>query len=497
MYLMNDLPVPILADISMLRAFGYKFKDETPPFFAHPSEPDLDFDLKEDEEIYKVNTHKVDWFKRYHDTKINCIQYKDDKMIINEPDSMHDSIKANGKLVYHHLEGSLIAESNKETEVKRSEDHVNKIKIGSLALADNEPVVHLLQNYEGCHEIHSVQLNGYKTFNQLYIDPDNINEDNLIPLDVEYHQVNTLLQNVNTKGDTYETNNKYHHPGVDRFGASMSNAPIYHNCLFIMAKQAFLASEEEIKRARKAHKNEKLKWNKFDYLKGYEDRYGARFKGLYEAIKKCIEEFKDVFATHVFSRVTMKVPPARLGIRPEYRHKTMYAPQYPINEIKRGYMINYTEENVKNGFWHKIKHSLHCVPYTMVPKKRHGVILRYRPAFDGRPVNKYCELMDSNMPTLKDFDDLHSIKGFSTMADVKNCFDCIPLHKDDQKYAVAMTPLGLFQMTCLTYGWMNAAPNAQRIMNQLAIHVTYTLAYIDDICTYADYLNSVEIKILN
>ena len=178
----------------------------------------------------------------------------------------------------------------------------------------------------------------------------------------------------------------------------------------------------------------------------------------------------------------MNVTPARLGIRPEYRHRTMYAAQYPINEIKRQYMIGYTKENEKNGFWHKVKYSLHCIPYTMVPKKKHGIITRFRPAFDGRAVNKYCKLMDSNMPTLKDFDDLHSIKGFTTMADVKNCFDCIPLHKDDQKYAVAMTPLGLYQMTCLTYGWMNAAPNAQRIMNQLSVYVTYTLAYIDDIC---------------
>ena len=73
--------------------------------------------------------------------------------------------------------------------------------------------------------------------------------------------------------------------------------------------------------------------------------------------------------------------------------------------------------------------------------------------------------MDANMPTIKDIDDLHSIPGFVTCADVKNCFDCIPLDKRDWPYAVCLTPLGLYQMTCLTYGWMNAAPEAQKIMN--------------------------------
>ena len=89
--------------------------------------------------------------------------------------------------------------------------------------------------------------------------------------------------------------------------------------------------------------------------------------------------------------------------------------------------------------------------------------------------------MDSNMPTLRDVRDQQSIKGFTTMADIKNCFDCIPLHPADRKYAVAMTPLGLYRMNCQTYGWKNAAPNAQNITNRLCLSVGLTLAYIDDI----------------
>ena len=148
---------------------------------------------------------------------------------------------------------------------------------------------------------------------------------------------------------------------------------------------------------------------------------------------------------------------------------------------KRLSMINYTLANIKNGFWSKIDKSLHCIPYTMVPKKKDGVIYRYRPAFDGRVVNRYCYLMESNMPTLKDIRDLHSIIGFVTMADIKNCFDCIPLSPLDRQYACCLTPLGIMQMHCLTYGWKNAAPNAQDITNRLCAFVGLSLAYLDDI----------------
>ena len=104
-----------------------------------------------------------------------------------------------------------------------------------------------------------------------------------------------------------------------------------------------------------------------------------------------------------------------------------------------------------------------------------------RPAFDGRIVNQYCRLMQCMMPTLQDFRNLHQIRGLTTMMDIKNCFDCIPLHPADRKYAVCLTPMGLYSMTCLTYGWMNAAPEAQKRMNRLAMYITNCLAYIDDI----------------
>ena len=54
--LLDDLPTPILADINMLEAFGYKFRDEIPPVFSHPAEFDLDLNIKVDDR-YLVHSY--------------------------------------------------------------------------------------------------------------------------------------------------------------------------------------------------------------------------------------------------------------------------------------------------------------------------------------------------------------------------------------------------------------------------------------------------------
>ena len=72
--LLDKLPAPILADMNVLEEFGYKFQNEIPPVFRslnkpkqkdvmfhHPTQPDLDIDLKEGNEKFKsihVNIEK-------------------------------------------------------------------------------------------------------------------------------------------------------------------------------------------------------------------------------------------------------------------------------------------------------------------------------------------------------------------------------------------------------------------------------------------------------
>ena len=525
MYLMDDLPVPILADINMLEAFGYEFKDETPPIFRHPATDDIDLELSEYGNEYKLyNTHTESWFDKYDRKKQSYLKYTKSNNVncisTTEPPSMYDAIYANDKPIYHHMVGSLIQKEDNEQndgniEIKSEmSDFSDLYELNNMCESDSsfETIPDISDMYDD--SIEDINISVYSTQGE-YINIDNVNQNNTTPLgDINVNQANYAVnlcnstfnkvdKLVNVINDidehdqiepdyvdrNYRQNEnlivkriQYNNPHLDRFGNSRKSSPIWSHCLFIMAKQSFLATEEEIEAAKEIHENKELKWNNWDYLKEYPKLYGERYNGLFEGMNKLAEEFEDIFATHTFSRRTMNVEPGRLGIKPEHRNKTMYAPQYPINRDKRLYMINYVIENELNGFWVPIVSSLHCIPYTMVPKKRFGKIYRYRPAFDGRVVNQYCELMPSNMPTIKDFNELHSIRGTTTMADVKNCFDCIPLHVDDQKYAVAMTPLGLYMMLHMTYGWMNAAPVAQKIMNKLSLYVGNCLTYIDDIC---------------
>ena len=60
--LLPQLPAPILADINMLIAFGYKFMDEIPPIFRHPSGYDQNLQLKENDK-FKIISHnaKFNW----------------------------------------------------------------------------------------------------------------------------------------------------------------------------------------------------------------------------------------------------------------------------------------------------------------------------------------------------------------------------------------------------------------------------------------------------
>ena len=67
--LLPQLPAPILADINMLDAFGYKFTDEIPPIFRHHAPKiDKNIGLKEGDEKFKINSFDVqsNWRRLYN-----------------------------------------------------------------------------------------------------------------------------------------------------------------------------------------------------------------------------------------------------------------------------------------------------------------------------------------------------------------------------------------------------------------------------------------------
>ena len=255
-----------------------------------------------------------------------------------------------------------------------------------------------------------------------------------------------------------------------------------HNINFIMMQQSFKATEKEKELAKKLDGNKKLEENDITYLKLYPKLLGKRFTGTYDKMDKMRKQYQRVFATHTYSRRTMKVKPMRLGIMDKFRRITCYRAQYPLSHLKRLWMIDYSTHNDANGNWFTVNQTLHCIPYTMIAKRdKNGNIIRYRPAIDGRIVNQYCELLPIHMPTMKDFDDFFSIPGLMTFGDSKNFYNCIPMDRRDWPYATFMTPLGLKRMKHLAYGFKNCPFNGQSIMNHFAMSLGYTLIYIDDI----------------
>ena len=452
MYLVDNLPVKVLADINMLKAFGYKMDNGIPPAFRHNAEDESNYGLRDDFIEYVGNYQMKDqWIEDYSKTKLNnFINYLREDGLVYTKDNIYDPFDYR----YDYFE--------------RPRMEYNTVRVLTPARKYDEIERHI-------------------------IDYDNINPRDLFEIDTNVDNVYNMVNYVNSKNKSiaiFRYSPLLAHPitlsNIPQINVVRNQrktiCPIFHRCLFLMSKQSFLAGPEEIAEAQEIVENKKLVFNDLSYLKQYGVKYGKEWNGTYEAIMKWIDNNRDIFAKHQFDRRTLNVPPARLGINESERNTTMYAAQYPINARKRLFMINYTLMNEKNGFWHKIKYSLHCIPYTMIPKKKNGQVYLYRPAFDARVVNQFCTLMPIIMPTIKDFRELHAIKGFVTMADFKNFFDCIPLHKDDWKYTAVHTPLGLYEMSCLTYGFINSASEAQKIVNPIAVYIGDCLIYIDDIC---------------
>ena len=544
MYLLEHLPVNILADLNMLRAFGYKFKDGVPPIFTHDEEDELDDELPEDDEIFS-NNNETNWYNEKlnrKQTQLNCCQYNfSERDIVTPYDRIYGGGCEEKDIVYDSQIGSVtvcnlrVGEENITVKGSDSEDvdfseiegkpgtigfvnlitqdfeekNLDVLNIKSTEGKDNNNINIILDELKTNHERYDIAIDrgkfpvrdvliGLKPIRngREILNINTINSDELKYLNSDVGDINSVRDYINgekPKRDYYKqftfydtTNNKnanssliYH--AIDRFGKSRKKCPIYHKCMFLMSRQSFLASEEEKIEAAKILENKILKWNDLSYLKQLEIKFGENWKDSFQRVTDWMKKYGRIFAKRTFSRRTMNVEPAKLGIKPEHRNKVMYAAQYPISATKRLHMINYTTLNEQNGFWRPIKHSVNCVPYTMVPKKKNGIIVRYRPAFDGRIVNQYCALMIMKMPTIQHFMELHAQRALTTQLDCKNMFDNIPLWKPDWKFAVAHTPLGLYQMMHMTYGWMNAAPEAQKIMNQLAMEIGNSLAYIDDL----------------
>ena len=95
MYLMDKLPFDVLADINMLKAFGYQFKDETPPVFRHDEQRDIDFDLErqDEKESKELSSVTANWYNKHRRNKLNHLRYANNYAAVNasQETSFYDS----------------------------------------------------------------------------------------------------------------------------------------------------------------------------------------------------------------------------------------------------------------------------------------------------------------------------------------------------------------------------------------------------------------------
>ena len=541
--LLDNLPAPILADINMLRAFGYTFKDEVPPVFKHYSQPaeqimhDLDVKMEQKYKINKpvFNVNNIDLnnqdtsqiktnslFENYRNAKIADIR-------ANFNIKFYDKISSIETVLYE--ESMLQALSN--TQYADLSHAINYLNIENIEIPDAniveypidfEAAIQKLDQVNAAAELQIKQNQDRIHQNRRLLMPevDEIEEcvmeiDDLDPYHIYDVWIHRLKQ-VDKIGGDLDTRNRNLcllinniDPATapvltpeqqrtellksgfdsDTVNIIQQHMPQYDPiCMqqshinFISSPNHILATPEEIEEAKNMHKNAKLKFNDLTYLLELERKFPIKYKDLYKKTKELIEKYKfRIFALYTYDRRTMKLQnPVRLGLKDEYRTVTHYKEQYPLSKLKRLAMINETLENDRNGFWIPIETSQHNIPYTVIAKKPDSEgWIRHRAAFDARSINQFCELIKASMPTMRNFDDFFAKRGLITLADFKNFFDCIPLDERDWPYAVVQTPLGLRMMTHSSYGWKNSAPNAQNITNEISAMVPGMLGYIDDI----------------
>ena len=438
--LLDDLPTPILADINMLEAFGYKFRDEIPPVFSHPAQFDLDLNIRSDDR-YLVHSYP------------NISESKESN---NEFDS--DDLKESEKLTKNEIKIQKKWNKNTKKDVNNIY-HIYKLnKINNFDDSGHFPLIDKIAN-----DSETIMFDeSYKHSVFAMSDFDFVSDYNKFANDIVDLQQRLYTDDAD----------------IDAIFRSV----MFNQLHYINNPHYYEATNAELKKAAERRQNPRLRPINCEYIKsGAEKLDPVKYKNLFNETVRAIERNKDVFAQFMYDRRTLRVPPVRLNLKQNCRKKRYNIPQYPINEDKRIAVINETIQYDNNGFWIPCNSSVHNTPYTVILKKPTADgFVRARMAFDARQINNDCVLLDVNYPTPRDFDDHYSRGLLTTTLDFKGYFDCIPVHPSDSDFLIVQTPLGLRKILHLSYGWKNSAANAQRITNMVCMEVGHMIGFIDD-----------------
>lgn len=130
------------------------------------------------------------------------------------------------------------------------------------------------------------------------------------------------------------------------------------------------------------------------------------------------------------------------------------------------------------GWISQVQHSEWAHPIVPIMKKDGSV----RVCVDLKVgLNQQVKLMEYKMPIVQEIlDNLGTAKVFSTI-DIANAFMHVPIHQDHRKYFTINTPLGLFELTRMPFGYVNAPLCWQRIIDSIVGGIQGVHVFYDDI----------------
>ena len=240
-YLLPDLPAPILANMAMLRAFGYQFRNEVPPIFIHKSRPDEDLEMKELDERFKMNNCDIEQnWKHLHDLTFNN---RNQINLIHDFD-LFDNIACCDELLYEN--------DNKYDDID--------YKYGE----EDIPIVNCIENNE----------NKCDLTNDPYYNDDDKDDVPIMPNimnnihDFDNHHIKCLEDKLKQKIRNIENQ-------------QLENDEISNdNIQFIRMKNSIKATLDEMKAAAELNYNHKLELPDLTYIKKLEEWNPKLYAGL-------------------------------------------------------------------------------------------------------------------------------------------------------------------------------------------------------------------------
>lgn len=121
-------------------------------------------------------------------------------------------------------------------------------------------------------------------------------------------------------------------------------------------------------------------------------------------------------------------------------------------------------------------------PLHMVKKKDDT----FRICGDYRRLNTVTQPDRYPIPRIQDFTYLLHKKNIFSKLDIQKAFYWIPIKKEDAQKTAVITPFGLYEFNCMTFGLRNASQTFQRFMHQVLRGIDGCFCFVDDMLLFSE-----------